>query len=139
MPIDELALSKPIVNVWLAAMVPNEQLSTWVPTAPVIAQVPGPAYAGSVQFTPEPAGSTSVKVAPATAPPALSVTVIVKPIGLPAVTVEDSGTSVIVRLPTFAGGNATATSLKFFVLPVIPGSTPFPGRYAVVMLNTNWQ
>jgi hypothetical protein len=42
-PIEELALSRPMVNVWLAEMVPKLQLSAWLPIAPVMARVPGPA------------------------------------------------------------------------------------------------
>src|ERR1700741_1605347 len=116
---DELGLSKPMVKVWLALMVPNAQLRIWLPTAPEIAHVPGPVYAGlMVQFTFVPAGNASVNVAPVPGPAALSVTVIVKLIGLPGATGVATGVSVTVRLPTVAGGNATTTSLNCFVRPV---------------------
>src|ERR1700741_4191467 len=125
---DELGLSKPIVKVWLALTVPNAQLRTWLPTAPEIAHVPGPVYAGViVQFTFVPDGKTSVKVAPVTGPAALSVTVIVKPIGLPGATGVATGASVTVRFSTVAGGEATTTSLNCFVRAVMPASTGFVG------------
>ena len=105
-----------------------------------MAHVPGPMYAGLiVQETFVPAGNASLSVAPATAPPALVLTVIVKFNGLPGVTVPEAGVLVTVKLPTFAGGNATTTSLNCLVRAVIAASTFLFGSNAVVMSNSNWQ
>ncbi|MGB7727236.1 MAG: hypothetical protein WBL50_04345 [Candidatus Acidiferrum sp.] len=41
-PMEEVGLSRPMVNVWLAVIVPKLQLRTWAPVEPVIAHVPGP-------------------------------------------------------------------------------------------------
>ncbi len=123
-PTEEPALRNPIVKLWLALIVPKLQFRSWLPTAPVMAHVPGPLYTGlMLQFTLAPAGSGSFSVDPLTAPPALLLTVIVNPIGLPACTGVLNGKLVSVKLPTFAGGNATTTSLNCFVRAVIRAST----------------
>ena len=75
------------------ARFPRAQFRVWLPAAPVIEHVPGPLYAGlMLQITPEPAGReslmlTSVAVA---VPVATLLTVIVKPIGTPALTADAS-------------------------------------------------
>ena len=46
-----------------AASTPKSHPSVWLPTAPVMAQVPGPPNAGLMpQLTPVPAGSGALKV-----------------------------------------------------------------------------
>src|SRR5438046_892080 len=78
---------------------PNEHASVWFGAEPVIEHVPGPEYAGSIdQLTPPPPGSGSVRVtARATPVPGASLlaTLIVNPIGSPAVTCAASATLVI--------------------------------------------
>src|SRR5438270_203586 len=93
------------------AISPKAQLSTCDPTAPLIAHVPGPVYAGLIdQETPGPAGSGSRNVTPV-AVPANSIwwllAVMVKPIVLPAVTVAASAVLLRVSRGGFGpgGGN----------------------------------
>src|SRR5436190_12200350 len=78
---------------------PNGHASVWFGAEPVIEHVPGPEYAGSIdQLTPPPLGSGSDRVADRAIPvPAalLLATLIVKPIGSPAVTCAASATFVI--------------------------------------------
>src|SRR5690242_1622509 len=97
--------------------VPNAQFSTWLPCAPVMLHVPGPAKAGLiVQFTFVPPGSGVFNETLLATAAALLLTVIVKPIGLPAVTVAASGVVVTVTTGAKIGGKATTASLKFFDL-----------------------
>ena len=85
-----------------------------------------------------PEGRVSVKVELTTGPPALLLTLMVKEIGLPAVT--GAGVEVVtVRLPTLAGGKATTTSLNCLVRAVMAASTFLLGLKPVVMSNSNWQ
>src|SRR5690349_23089456 len=102
--------------------------------------VPGPAKAGLiVQFTFVPPGSGVFNETLLATAAALLLTVIVKPIGLPAVTVGASGVVVTVTTGANTGGNATMASLKTFVFPPIKRSTFLVGSTTVVMLKTNWQ
>src|SRR5438045_3625125 len=83
------------------AMSPNAQANVWLATLPVIEQVPGPAYAGSMlQSTPLPEGSGSSSMT-ALAVPVPSetalLTVTVNPIGSPALTGVASAVLVIDR------------------------------------------
>ena len=100
------------------AMSPKLQPSTWLPTGPVIVQVPGPAYAGLMdQLTPDPAGRLSVRVTlravPVPAAPLLD-TVTVKPMALPALTVSWSG---VLRTETF--GQSTVVDAEAVTLPAV--------------------
>ena len=72
-------------------------------------------------------------------PPELLAIAIVKPMGLPATTVAESGVFVTVTKPALAGGNATTTSLNCFVRAPIVASTGFVGLKNVVISNSNWQ
>ena len=72
---------------------PNEQFSDWFGAEPVIEQ---PAVAGLIdQFTPAPPGSGSARVTPVAVPAPVLETVIVKPIGSPALTESASAVLVI--------------------------------------------
>src|SRR5258708_2732117 len=120
--------------------VPNAQFSTWLPCAPVMLHVPGPAYAGlMVQFAFVPPGNGVFSDTLFATAAALLLTVIVKPIGFPAVTVAASGVVVTVTTGAKIGGKATMASLKTFVFPPISKSTFLVGLINVVMSKTNWQ
>jgi len=85
---------------------PKAQVSVCEGGAPVIVQLPGPAYAGLIdQETPDPPGSGSLKVPPIAVPvpdAALLLAVMVKPIGLPAFTLGAS--AVLLRVTRGCGG-----------------------------------
>src|SRR5215831_15212245 len=67
-----------------AAMAPKEQSRTWAPTLPLILQA---ALAGSIdQLTPEPAGRGSWTVTLVAVPGPPFLTVMVKPMSVPALT-----------------------------------------------------
>src|ERR1700733_8428277 len=113
-----------MLNAAFTATFPNEQLNTWLPTAPLIAQVPGPPYAGLIfQLIPAPAGNGSFSVALFAVAADPFEIAIVNPIGFPAVTVAASGVLVTVTNPAVAGGIATTASLNTLLLPPIPAST----------------
>jgi hypothetical protein len=81
-----------------AAKSPMTQLSVWTAGAvPVMVHVPGPEYAGEIdQETPSPMGNGSLIVTPCAPPGPKFVTVTVKPIALPALTVPASAVFVVV-------------------------------------------
>src|SRR5215831_5792564 len=82
-------------------MSPKLQASVWLGAAPVMLQVPGPAYAGLIdQLTPVPPGSGSERVTALAVPVPWAAefdTVMVKPIGSPALTEVASAVLVIDR------------------------------------------
>ena len=96
------------------------QVSTWLPDTTVnphvaplevaIAQVTG------VTPAPVPTGKVSVSVAPVAVPGPLLVSVIVKPIGLPALTVAASATFVIARFGLLHVIEAEALPEPLFVV-----------------------
>src|SRR5271168_2565343 len=123
-----------MLNEVLGATLPNAQASVWLPIHPVMAQVPGPVYAGeTLQLNPVAEGSRSLSEALLAVPAELLLMAMVKPMGLPAVTVAESGALVTVTNAAFAGGIATTTSLKTFVFPPMPASTFLFGSKKVVM------
>src|ERR1700684_4318535 len=102
--------------VLAGARLPNAQLRTWLPTAPVIEQA---LFAGLIdQFTLVPAGrgSVSATVLAVPVPGALLLVIaVVNPIGLPALTVAASAVSTMFRFGVTtlaASGKATTTSLN---------------------------
>src|SRR5208282_1645484 len=139
-PAEEVGLCTWRLRLALGLRLPNAQLSTWLPAAPLMVHDPGPVYAGVIdQFRPVPVGRGSLKEALLAVPAELLAIVMVKPIGLPAVTVAESGVVVTVTTAALAGGKATTKSLKTFVLPPMPASTFLVGSKKVVMSKTNWQ
>src|SRR5439155_12320716 len=88
------------------AMSPKEQARTCESTTPLIAHVPGPAYAGKMlQVTPAGSGSSRVTFFAVPVPAALLLlTVMVKPMSAPALTVPASATLV---MPRFGGSTST--------------------------------
>src|SRR5579863_9935768 len=61
-PAEEEALCTWTERLVLGLRVPNEQVRTWLPSAPAIPQVPGPGYAGLMdQFTFVPPGSALLR------------------------------------------------------------------------------
>src|SRR5271169_4275434 len=116
---------------------PNAQVSTWLPIAPAIEQVPGPLYAGLiVQLISVPLGSGSLSPTPFTEPGPALLTMIVIPTGVPAATDAASGVLVAASCPLVVGGYATTTSVSCLVLPPIPASTGSVGVKNVVMSNS---
>src|SRR4051794_31327614 len=94
----------------------NEQPSVSVGGLPVIEQVPGPAYAGLIdQSIPVPPGSGSLSVTALAVPGPEFDTVIVKPIGLPALTVDESAVLLIARFGQLTVVDAFAFTLCAFV------------------------
>ena len=89
------------LEIWIEllaplAMSPKLQPSTWVPTGPVIEQLPAPVYAGLMtQSTPDPAGSGSLRVTAVAVPGPALLTVTVKPIEVPVLTGVASASLVI--------------------------------------------
>src|SRR5258706_474500 len=84
----------------LTARSVGPQVSTWLPATPVS---PHPAFAGEIDqvtgvtLVPVPPGKLSVSLAPVAVPGPVLVSVMVKPIALPALTEAASATLVIVR------------------------------------------
>jgi len=102
-----------------AARLPSEQLSVWVGD-PVIEHVPGPLYAGLIdQLTPVPPGNGSPTDTPAAvAVPAalLLLTVTVKPIDEPVLTVAASAVLVIESAGGVGGTMKLAIACPQFAL-----------------------
>src|SRR2546428_11269057 len=92
------------------AISPRVQSSTWLPTAPLMAQLPCAGCVSTDQSTPEPPGSGSCSDTERAVPAPsalLLLTVMVKPIGLPTVTGDASG--VLVTVST--GASTTIVAL----------------------------
>src|SRR5207244_8342417 len=104
---------------WMAmlapgAMSPKEQASVWLGGVPLIAQLPGPVYAGlSDQSTSVPAGSGSLSFTLTAVPVLVALlfdTTILKPIGSPAATEAASATLVTLRPGGIMVASSEATS-----------------------------
>src|SRR5262245_66202829 len=96
-------------------MSPKLQSSVWLGAAPVMLQVPGPAYAGLIdQLTPVPPGSGSDRVTALAVPVPWAAefdTVMVNPIGAPALTGGASGVLGIDRSDASPGSVTGSSSV----------------------------